>query len=279
VLVPLATLGLSTWLAWSNDLPWAYTLTQLKWYAGVRPIPVVVPLPPGRYTMGCMPGRDDVQTLPCTTPNPHGPPMPVVDVTLDRPCEIGRFEVTFEQFDHFVWSVRQRFLNYPYDQSWGRGQRPVINVSWSDAQRYVKWLSDTTGQPWRLPTEQEWEYAARGGHDETPFWWGNEVGTGRARCSGCESTPPVRRSAPVGSYACNGFGVCDTVGNVAEWVHDEGASGKVGTRMLRGGSWRFGPAYARAASRQELGVTTRDGAIGFRVCRGPLIDEGGPARP
>jgi len=205
--------------------------------------------------------------------------MPASDVTLERPCEIGRFEVTFEQFDYFVWSTDQRFLNYPYDQSWGRGKRPVINVSWSDAQRYLKWLSDQTGQPWRLPTEVEWEYAARGGNHETTFWWGNDVGIGHAKCNGCESVPPERRTSRVGSYACNGFGICDTAGNVAEWVHDDGSSNMPPTRMLRGGSWRMDPRWARAAARDELGVGTRVPDVGFRVCRGPIIEKADTSRP
>ncbi|WP_197331261.1 formylglycine-generating enzyme family protein, partial [Ralstonia solanacearum] len=98
----------------------------------------------------------------------------------------------------------------------GRGSQPVINVSWDDTKLFLAWLSQRTGQKYGLPTEAEWEYAARAG-TKTPYWWGRDVGTGRAQCANCV-TPPPQKMAPVGSFRPNGFGLYDTAGNVAEWV-------------------------------------------------------------
>jgi serine/threonine-protein kinase PpkA len=113
----------------------------------------------------------------------------------------------------------------PSDNRWGRGNRPVINVTFEDARAYANWLSETTGKKYRLPTESEWEYVARA--DTTSlFWWGDDVldASGRANCRrGCNSKFSGlfgAKTAPVGSYPANAFGVFDTAGNVAEWVED-----------------------------------------------------------
>jgi serine/threonine-protein kinase PpkA len=113
----------------------------------------------------------------------------------------------------------------PSDNRWGRGNRPVINVSFGDARAYVNWLSETTGKKYRLPTESEWEYVARA-ETNSLFWWGNDVkeASGRANCRrGCNSKFSGlfgAKTAPVGSYPANGFGIYDTAGNVSEWVED-----------------------------------------------------------
>jgi hypothetical protein len=94
---------------------------------------------------------------------------------------MGRYEVTFEEYDRFAEATGRE---KPGDEGWGRGNRPVINVSWNDATAYMEWLSTQTGKKYRLPTEAEWEYAARAGTD-TKYWWGNEVGSNQAACDGC----------------------------------------------------------------------------------------------
>ena len=144
-------------------------------------------------------------------------------------------------------------------------------VSWRDAQRYVRWLSDVTGEPYRLPTEAEWEFAARGGAD-TQYWWGDRFEADR-----------VSRQSTVetGSTEANPFGLYEMTGNVSEWVEDcyvnnyleapdDGraiARGDCARRVLRGGSWRdYAPAL-RVASRSRVGQTVRDAGIGFRVAR------------
>ena len=106
---------------------------------------------------------------------------------------IGRRDVTFAEWDRCVAAGGCKFS--PPDQGWGRGDRPVTNVSWDDAKEFIAWLSKTTGKPYRLPTEAEWEYAARGG-STTPYWWGKEVGTGHAQCAECGGAESGR-TAPV----------------------------------------------------------------------------------
>ena len=164
-------------------------------------------------------------------------------------------------------------------QAWrsrlGRGDRPVINVSWNDAQGYVKWLSKQTKKDYRLLTEAEWEYVARA-KSTTAYWWGDEVGRGNANCNGCGSEWGGKQTAPVGSFAANPFGLYDTAGNVWEWVEDcyhgtydgapkDGSAWKDSAdcdRVLRGGSWdirrrgvvrsahriRFGPSSGSTTS-------------------------------
>ena len=136
------------------------------------------------------------------------------------------------------------------DRGWGRGNRPVINVSWKDAQSYVRWLSQRTGHRYSLPSESEWEYVARAGTD-TRYSWGDEIGRNRANCDGCGSRWDDEQTAPVGSFSPNAWGVHDMHGNVWEWVEDcwndsyvgapsDGSaweSGECGYRVLRGGSW------------------------------------------
>lgn len=273
VVLPLATIALSASWAAANHLPFVYAFTQLKWYAGFAPMPEVVAVPPGRFTMGCKPGRDDVLGASCDKQSATDKPLPAVAAVLTSACAIGKYEVTFEQFDYFVWSTGGKGFgasNFPSDAGWGRGRRPVINVSWSDAQRYVQWLSDKTGQNWRLPTEAEWERAARGGSDDTAFWWGNDIGEGRANCKGCDKRFGGERTAPVGSYACNPYGVCDTAGNVWEWVQDRVGSSDDPARVMRGGSWAI-PGGARAAARFGGRLDGRNLGLGFRVCRGQPI--------
>ena len=133
---------------------------------------------------------------------------------------------------------------------WGRGNRPAIDVSWHEAQAYVAWLSEKTGKRCRLLSESEWEYAARAGA-ATRYSWGDGIGRNRANCSGCGSRWDDRQTAPVGSFAANGFGLHDMHGNVWEWVADcwngsyagapsDGSareSGNCSRRVLRGGAW------------------------------------------
>ena len=162
---------------------------------------------------------------------------------------LGKTEVTFAQWDACV--AAGGCSHKPGARFWGRGNRPVINVSWKDiAEQYIPWLNKTTGNRYRLPTEAEWEYAARAG-SETKYSWGNSIGTNKANCDGCGSRWDDSKTAPVASFAANAFGLYDMHGNVWEWTQDswngsyKGApsdgtawlSGKCGRRVLRGGSW------------------------------------------
>jgi hypothetical protein len=132
--------------------------------------------------------------------------QPVHSVRIPRPFAMGRYEITFDEYDVFARLTGRALLP---DQGWGRGRRPVINVSWDDAVAYTKWLSEQTGKRYRLPTEAEWEYAARAG-TEMIYWWGDEVGEkNRANCDGCGSRWDNKQTAPVGSFASNPWGLYD----------------------------------------------------------------------
>ena len=186
--------------------------------------------------------------------------------------------------------LRQRLIDrigrYPgcaEDGGWGRGQRPVINVRWDDAVAYAEWLSEQTGKRYRLPSEAEWEYAARAG-TKTPYWWGEEVGVNRANCDGCGSQWDNKQTAPLGSFAANPWGLNDTAGNVWEWTQDcwhnsyynapddgsawlEEYERQCLLRVLRGGSWGGLPGGVRSASRGGGAAGYRRGNIGFRLAQ------------
>ena len=159
------------------------------------------------------------------------------------------------------------------DSGFGRGTKPVINVNWDDAQQYVAWFSKMTGQPYRLLTEAEWEYAARAG-TTTAYSWGDEIGKGNANCNGCGSKWDNRETSPVGSFKPNAFGLYDMHGNVWQWVQDcyhdnyNGAptdgsawtSGDCSRRVLRGGAWGNFPRNLRAATARCIGASITEAA-------------------
>jgi formylglycine-generating enzyme required for sulfatase activity len=183
-------------------------------------------------------------------------------------------------FDEYDLFARLEGRERPSDFGWGRGSRPVIDVSWKDAVAYAEWLSQRTGKRYRLPTEAEWEYAARGG-TETAYWWGKEEGQGNANCSNCGSRWDKRQTAPVGSFKPNPFGLYDTAGNVSEWVQDcwhENYNGALADGsawveecsgddllVIRGGSWDLDPEYSRSSSRGMGSPGSRSNGAGFRL--------------
>ena len=155
----------------------------------------------------------------------------------------------------------------------------MINVSWFDAKEYVAWLTQKTGQPYRLPSEAEWEYSARAG-TQTPFYWGARVGTRQANCRDCQTGAGVE-PLNVGNFPANAFGLYDMSGNVAEWVEDcwndnyRGApkdgsawtTGQCRLRVLRGGAYDSAAKYVRSAARFRYDSDVRYSANGFRVFR------------
>ena len=203
--------------------------------------------------------------------------------------ELGKTEVTFEEYDRFTAATGR---NPAGDSGWGRGRRPVMNVSWEDAVAYARWLSEQTGERYRLPTEAEWEYAARAGtatkyhfgSDESQLCrYGNHADRSvdfSWRNQTC-SDGVGEQTATVGTYQPNGFGLYDMHGNVWEWVHDcwnesyRGApadgsaweNGDCSRRVLRGGSWVDYPRDLRSAARFRDTTTLRNYIIGFRVAR------------
>ncbi|MBJ7539493.1 SUMF1/EgtB/PvdO family nonheme iron enzyme [Marinomonas transparens] len=202
---------------------------------------------------------------------------PVHEVDIPRGFYFSKYEVTFDQYDKFA-KVTGRAL--PPDNGWGRGKRPVVNVNWYDAKAYASWVSEQTGQEYRLPTEIEWEYSARANSD-TSFWYGNNVKPGYSVCDSCGSQWDGVSTAPVGSQASNPLGLFDMHGNVAEWVEDcyhdnyEGAPSKnqvwladsCESRVLRGGSWFDIPRVGRSATRYPAEPNLKASNWGFRVVR------------
>ena len=198
-----------------------------------------------------------------------------------------KYPVTFEDYDRYAenWGLLKTLLirklnpGHSYDQGWGRGRRPVINVNWHEAKAYAAWLSKQTGKRYRLPSESEWEYAARAG-TETVYSWGNEIGVNRANSFKSGSKWSGKQTSPVGSFAPNGFGLYDMHGNVWEWVEDcwhdnyEGApsDGSVWTSggdssraVVRGGSWNSYPRDLRSAYRGGAAPSYRADNNGFRL--------------
>jgi formylglycine-generating enzyme required for sulfatase activity len=204
----------------------------------------------------------------------HSDERPIHEVLVNR-FAIGRYEVTFAEYDRFATATGRK---KPNDNGWGRGKRPVINVSWEDATAYAKWLSQQTGKQYRLPTEAEWEYSARSG-TKTAYWWGNQVESNLANCDGCGSYWDNDKTAKVGSFSPNAFGLYDTVGNVGEWLcsaYEYKYNGKEQQclnknrfqfRVIRGGSWNSPPKNVRSASRSGNSVIYRNNRVGFRLAR------------
>lgn len=243
--------------------------------------PELVVVPSGRFVMGS-------SKLEAERRSNEGP---MHTVNIQYKLAVGVFEVTFDEWDACLEDGGCNGYK-PDDEGWGRGQRPVINVKWSDAQNYVMWLSEKAGQQYRLLSESEWEYVARAG-SRTRFWWGDDVGTGRANCAECGSPWDSNMTAPVGQFRANDFGLYDTHGNVWEWVQDgwhfgykqapsDGSPWMKGTvagrYVLRGGSWNSKSKDMRSASRHAVEVskwimrrsylvTKRRKSFGFRVAR------------
>ena len=246
--------------------------------------PEMVLIPAGAFQMGASEseeGRGD-----------EGPQHPV---TLRSPFAMGVKEVTFDEWDACVRGGGCGGYR-PAAEGWGRGSRPVINVSWEDAQAYVRWLSESTGAAYRLPSESEWEYAARA-RTTTPFHTGRTISTDQANYDGNYVYGSGRRgryrerTTPVGTFAPNAFGLYDVHGNVWEWTedcwHDDygGApsdgmawtrNGDCGRRVLRGGSWIDYPRDLRSANRYGSIAGSRVAGAGFRVRRSPRRGAGEP---
>ena len=228
-------------------------------------------IPAGEFRMGDIQGGGD------------GDEKPVHRVSVSE-FWLGKTEVTFDQWDACVASNGCSYN--PDDQGWGRSSRPVISVSWEDiTEQFIPWLNKTTGKLYRLPTEAEWEYAARAG-SETKYSWGNQEPVCRDGASNGARFYDVNNcehigTAPVASYSANAFGLYDMDGNVVEWTQDcwnksyEGApsdgtawlSGDCSRRVLRGGGWVYNPYFLRSAYRNRNTAGNRYYNNGFRLAR------------
>ncbi len=229
--------------------------------------PVMIVVPAGKFIMGSPENESDLDAS----------ERPQHEVTITKPFAVSKFEVTFEEWDACVAAAACRRA----PDSWGRGEMPVINVSWGDAKQYVGWLSQLTGKEYRLLTEAEWEYAARGS-TMTRYSWGDDPRKGNANCDGCGSQWDLQQTAPVGSFKPNGFGLYDMHGNVWEWVEDSWHASYYGAptdgsawlqggdpsyRVVRGGSWRNETHDVRAAARRGRNINVQFDTLGFRVVR------------
>jgi formylglycine-generating enzyme required for sulfatase activity len=225
--------------------------------------PVMVALSPRPFTMGS---------------NSSDPSeRPAHKVVLHTPFAIGKYEVTVGQ-----WNQCVRASVCPAMPSLGNvpDNLPMRDVSWDEALLYLKWLSTASGKPYRLPTEAEWEYAARGG-TATRYWWGNEMKKGNSSCEGCGPPWSEERPPPAGSFPANPFGLNDMNGSVWEWVQDcwhstyKGApadgsawvDGNCQARVIRGGSWRENGSYMLSTTRFKYDASVRQSQNGFRVAR------------
>lgn len=227
--------------------------------------PEMLVVPAGSFIMGAPEsevGRQDVE----------GPSR---RVTISRSFAAGKYEVTFAEWDACV--ADGGCQHKPSDRGWGRGKRPVINVSWdSITSEYLPWLSRKAGKTYRLPTEAEWEFAARAG-TTTRYAFGNTISKAQALFS----EGGLFKTMAVGSFAANAFGLHDMHGNVWEWVQDcwnasyanvptdgsAAAAGDCTLRVLRGGSWSDHPNSLRSAKRSKDRAGTLDSSSGFRLAR------------
>ena len=251
---------------WTKSNTQAIELARGSVFRDAPEAPEMVLIPAGTFMMGS-PGTEGGRST------EEGP---LHRVNIGKPFAMGRYAVTFHE-----WNACVKACGYdhrPQDENWGHGRRPVINVSWDDVKAYLHWLSQRTGQRYRLPSEAEWEFAARAG-TTTRYPWGDEPGSNQANFSSSGSDWGGKQTAPVGSFAPNAFGLYDMIGNVREWVEDnwhnsyDGAptdgsawlSGK--NRVVRGGGWLSDPQSVRSAYRDALAAGLRFNDLGFRVAR------------
>jgi formylglycine-generating enzyme required for sulfatase activity len=292
-------------IAWMNQ---SYIIEQWNWYSRMRPYmvanvrpyvltttaerelrpgatfrecaqncPEMIVIPPGEFLMGS----------PANEPGRSNNEGPQHLVTIVKPFAVSKYDVTFDDWDACV-SVGgcSKVADFK-----GRGMQPVINVSWNDAEAYIRWLSTMTGKIYRLLSEAEWEYVARAG-TTTAHFWGDNAADGTEYCRGCEDGPALQRSLPVGSLKPNGFGLYDMEGNVWQWVEDcshdnyNGAptdgsawhSVECDVHMNRGGAANHSPRPPRIAVRISHPRDNKIANLGFRVAR-TLMLEAEASRP
>ena len=236
--------------------------------------PEMIVVPAGSFLMGSPPDEE----------GRYGDEGPQHAVTIAQPFAAGVYEVTFAEFDACLADADSGCVRWPSASGWGRGRRPVVDVNWADARSYAEWLSERTGERYRLLSEAEWEYAARAG-TTTPFHTGATISTDDANYRRRDGTARGR-TLPVGSFDANAFGLHDMHGNVWEWVQDcwhngyagapkdgsawelpVGADRECSVRVLRGGTWDEGPWLLRSAYRGRAQAEIRASQAGFRVAR------------
>ncbi|WP_297325415.1 SUMF1/EgtB/PvdO family nonheme iron enzyme [Nitrosomonas sp.] len=261
-------------LYWANKHSYPLQALTMRWAYKLKlgeaiPLPKLVKVPAGSFEIGG-----------------SGSDKPIYSIKIAQPFYLANTEITFAQYDKFQQATGR---DVPYDRDWGRGDQPVIDVSWFDAWSYAKWLNAMTGQSCRLPTEAEWGYAARGGTKKeygvpAPDGSDDIAGKGLANCTNCGGAWNGEKTAPAGSFPANRFGLHDMSGNVWEWtcsIFNSSSDTKVQhcpddissyeARVVRGGSWVNFPDGVRSAARHGAHPVNRYGDIGFRVlCESPI---------
>ncbi|WP_075796702.1 bifunctional serine/threonine-protein kinase/formylglycine-generating enzyme family protein [Massilia putida] len=252
--------------------------------------PELVLLPTGRFQMGSPEHERKIAMASGSQPAWLARELPQHWVGIDKPIAMGRYPVTVGEWRMFVAATGWRSSGETDWDAPGFAQtdrHPVVGVNWFDAIRYVRWLSETTGKSYRLPSEAEWEYACRAG-TKTAFSFGDTITTDQANYDGnftYNGSPRGvyrRGTTPVGVFAANPWGLFDMHGNVWEWVQDvvhdnyDGApldgsaweeGGDQARRILRGGSWLYNPRYLRCALRNGFSAALSNDIVGFRVVR------------
>jgi formylglycine-generating enzyme required for sulfatase activity/class 3 adenylate cyclase len=222
--------------------------------------PEMIPLRGGTFAMG---GNEEISE------------KPVHQVTI-KPFSISKYPITVREWNECAAAKACGFT------ATGKDDAPVTNVSWTDARQFVKWLADATQKPYRLPSEAEWEYAARGG-TQTKEWWGDQLQPGMANCKNCTDVAAAEQPVKVGSFKPNPFGLYDMGGAVDQWVEDcwhktyQGApsdgSPWIGedcsSHVIRSGSWKNDASYVRPANRNSYDTNVRYPTHGFRVALSP----------
>jgi formylglycine-generating enzyme required for sulfatase activity len=278
----------SQYLARTYQLPNEYHLQAATWVLGINlPYPELVTIPAGSFEMG---SNEKLGS------NEGTNEQPTHTVTLPKSFQMGKYEVSFTEYDYYVWKMRQAAsseknnetkLKYPENEGWGRLNRPIINVGWQASENYTHWLSQNhpKSSSCRLPSEAEWEYAARAG-SKTKYYWGDEPsrdytnsGKEEGFGDGVEGNDKWANTAPVGSFKPNPWGLHDMTGNVYEWVQDryhenyqgapeDGSAWESGDhfRVIRGGSWNNSSVISDSTFRAfgGLGISSYD-IVGFRI--------------
>ena len=212
----------------------------------------------GSFTMG---SNDDASEKP-----PHQ--------VMVKPFAISLYPISVRDWNECAAAKACTFV------ASGKDDAPVTNVSWSDAKQFVGWLAGATQKPYRLPSEAEWEYAARGG-TQTKYWWGDQFQSGLANCKNCTTVAAAEQPLKVGSFGANPFGLYDMGGSVDQWVEDcwhknyQGAptdgsawlGGDCGSHVIRSGSWKNDERYVRPSNRDSYDTNVRYPTHGFRVAQ------------
>jgi formylglycine-generating enzyme required for sulfatase activity len=226
--------------------------------------PEMTVIPAGSFMMGSTKGKKRE--------------LPVKKITIKKPLAVSRYEITFDEWDacHAEGGCSKK----PFDRDWGRGKRPVMNVLHTDIAEYMAWLTKKSGHTYRLPSEAEWEYAARAG-SETEFTWGDQMKSGAANCRGCGTKWSGIKSAPVGQFKPNAWGLYDVHGNVLEHVTDcwtkshkklptDGSplvTKKCLSKVVKSGAWYYLSRVSRSSSRARNDTRVFSYFIGFRAFR------------